>query len=147
MIESLGNPDFSFAGLKIWIRERQFPDKDDYWDGNWLIVTACCKSEWSQACSKGPIIHLSDFQQWLQELENLNRTCQGEADLSCIEPNLDLKVSLNKLGSGHLQVQISHDHLAENHEYRFPVDQSYLPGIIDKLKVILKKYPIRGKGI
>jgi len=38
----LGMPDLKLEGLQIWIHGRQFPDAADYWDGNWLRVTAHC---------------------------------------------------------------------------------------------------------
>jgi hypothetical protein len=41
-IENLGEPDLRVAGLRVWIHGRQFPDSQDYWDGNWLNATAYC---------------------------------------------------------------------------------------------------------
>ena len=38
-LDHLGEPDIKLAGLQIWVHGRQFPDSDDYWDGNWLYVT------------------------------------------------------------------------------------------------------------
>jgi hypothetical protein len=38
----LQNPDFCIGGLEVSIYGRQFPESDDYWDGNWLNVIACC---------------------------------------------------------------------------------------------------------
>jgi hypothetical protein len=37
--EQLGAPDIKIHGLQTWIHGRQFPNEDDYWDGNWLRVT------------------------------------------------------------------------------------------------------------
>ena len=34
--------DLKLEGLQIWVHGRQFPDLHDYWDGNWLRVTAHC---------------------------------------------------------------------------------------------------------
>ncbi len=39
--EKLGEPDIELAGLRIWVHGRQFPDNEDYWDANWLNITAC----------------------------------------------------------------------------------------------------------
>jgi hypothetical protein len=38
----LGAPNLELEGLQIWVHGRQFPDSNDYWDGNWLRVTAHC---------------------------------------------------------------------------------------------------------
>ncbi|MFC4159857.1 hypothetical protein [Chitinimonas lacunae] len=41
-LEALGEPDLLIAGLRVWIHGSQFPNAVDYWDGNWLRVTAYC---------------------------------------------------------------------------------------------------------
>jgi hypothetical protein len=33
-----GEPDLKFAGFSLWVLGRQFPDHNDYGDGNWLNV-------------------------------------------------------------------------------------------------------------
>src|SRR5256885_6731459 len=38
--EQLGTPDIKLGGLQVWVHGRQFPDAIDYWDGNWLRITA-----------------------------------------------------------------------------------------------------------
>ena len=38
--ENIGEPDIKISGLEIWIRGNQFSDSRDYWDGNWMNITA-----------------------------------------------------------------------------------------------------------
>ena len=143
--ENLGEPDITFSGFKVWISGRQFSGSSDYWDGNWLMVTACCESPGAQVWAQGPIIHISEIQHWLTGLKELNNTLRGEAELACMEPELRAKVTLDKLGHGSLVVSITPDYMNEHHKFTFEVDQSFLPGVIKNLEDGLDKYPLKGK--
>lgn len=142
--EAFGAPDISLSGLKIWISGRQFENSTDFWDANWLVVTAQCSSSCSKVVVQGPIIHLSEVDQWLSELQTLKETLHGEAKLSCMEPELEARIKLDKMGSGSLAVSLTPDHLNERHDFTFSVDQSYLPSLIRELQTILTNYPIKG---
>ena len=144
--EAFGVPDISMSGLKIWISGRQFENSTDFWDANWLIVTAQCSSSCSEVVAQGPIIHLSEVEQWISELQKLKKTIHGKAKLNCMEPELDVSIMLDKKGSGSLAVFITPDHLNEQHDFTFSVDQSYLPSLIRELQTILAKYPIKGSS-
>ncbi len=139
-------PDISLSGLKIWISGRQFENSTDFWDANWLVVTIGCSSDFSEVVVQGPIIHLSEMEQWMFELQKLNKTIRGEAKLNCMESEFDASIRLDKTGSGSLAVFITPDNLNERHEFTFSVDQSYLPALIRALQTILTKYPIKGSG-
>jgi hypothetical protein len=136
-VKDLKEPDLSFSGFKMWIFGRHFPESSDFWDGNWLLARASCDSIGSQTLVQGPIIHLSEIYQWLADLKKLHATVQGEAILQCMEPYLNAKVVLDKIGNGELIVNITPDHLKEKHEFIFEVDQSYLPKVISELKYII----------
>ena len=56
----LGDPDIKIAALKIWVHGRQFEDAQDYWDGNWLRVTAHCGADGGSALAHGSILHLGE---------------------------------------------------------------------------------------
>lgn len=49
--DNLGQPDIKLNGLQIWIHGRQYPNEEDYWDGNWLNVTAHCGSQGAEVWS------------------------------------------------------------------------------------------------
>ncbi|MDM8556099.1 hypothetical protein QUF75_15350 [Desulfococcaceae bacterium HSG7] len=143
-IKASGAPDISLSGLKIWIAGRQFEGSTDFWDANWLVVTARCSSYFSEVLTQGPIIHLSELELWMAELLKLNETICGEAVLNCMEPELSSSIRLNKNGSGTLTVFITPDNINEHHRFTFAVDQSYLPSLIRELQTVLTKYPIKG---
>jgi len=142
-LEHLGDPDLTIAGLRVWVHGRQFPEATDYWDGNWLRVTARCNYPGSSVRVHGAIIHLGELVGLLRGCERLYETLTGRAELACIEPNL--RVTLNAETGGHIQVCISitPDHLSENHSFTDGFDQTFLPPIIAACKRILDQFPVR----
>src|SRR5688572_10277914 len=113
--DSLGTPDLSLGRLEIWIHGRQFPQSADYWDGNWLEVTVRCQTERAMVWTAGPIIHLSELTHWIKSTEQMHNTLTGEANLACMEPELDVAMKIDKLGHVQVQVQITSNSPHENH--------------------------------
>jgi len=139
------SPDLVVGDLRLWIVNRQFPDSQDYWDGNWLDVRAIVERGTSSVQATGTILHLSDISRFLAELKTLSAELVGTASLSPLEPNL--KVALSGNGRGQIQcvIQVTPEHLAESHEFRDGFDQTFLPTIIGACGSILEQYPIRGR--
>lgn len=145
-IDKLGTPDLELAGLQIWIHNRQFPNSGDYWDVNWINVTVHCGAQGSNVWVQGNFIHLSEISQFLSGVENINRDLKGKAELSCMEPHLYLKLEIKSLGHIEMEVDLTPDHLSQQHKFTFEIDQNYLPSIITSCKKILEQYPIKGKS-
>src|SRR5262245_58530653 len=108
--EKLGPPSIDLAGLRIWIHSRQFPEADDYWDGNWLNVTACCGAKGAEVWASGPFIHLSELAGWMNACEKIYGSLVGEANLDCIEPELKVRLNAEELGRISMIVEITPDH-------------------------------------
>ena len=141
--QQLGDPDIKLAGLSIWIHRRQFPDVDDYWDGNWLVITASCEASGALVWADGPIIHLSEIKRLMDGASQMQASLSGTAELNCMEPELNLRLKMSERGQIKMEVTISHDHLAQTHWFKFDVDQSYLPKLIRDCADVLTKYPIK----
>lgn len=63
-----GTPDLKLQGLQIWVHGRQFPDAADYWDGNWLRVTAHCGESGASVFATGSIfIFQNSIDGWLNQ--------------------------------------------------------------------------------
>ena len=140
----LQNPDFCIGGLEVWIYGRQFPESDDYWDGNWLNVVARCTANSSVVQAAGSILHLSELYALMIECKQIYDTLSGEAKLECIEPNIGLKLRMANGGYCELTVSITPDNLYQEHSFIFDLDQSYLPELFNSLERILYVYPIKG---
>jgi hypothetical protein len=142
-IEKLGSPDLKLEGLQIWIHSRQFPDSEDYWDGNWLNVTVHCGASGASVFTNGSIIHLPELERWLSQIESLLTSSGGEANLECIEPNLSVGLKANSLGHIAMEVSITPDHMTQRHRFEYQIDQSYLPALVRQLKAILETHPTK----
>ncbi|MFO0839359.1 MAG: hypothetical protein U1D55_12650 [Phycisphaerae bacterium] len=95
-------------------------------------------------CASGAILHLTELQQWHDDLVRLHGYLNGIARLDCMEPNLRARIEL-KNGRGALEVELTPDHMAQSHRFSFEVDQSHLPALISALARMLKTHPIRAR--
>jgi hypothetical protein len=143
--EHLGVPDIKLEGLQIWIHSRQFPNEEDYWDGNWLNVTAHCGTHEADVWTSGAILHAPDIARWLAALEEMDKSLSGEANLVSLEPELCVELNMKELGQISMRVEITPDHMTQEHNFQFEIDQSYLPSLIESCRKVLAKYPTKGK--
>ena len=81
---------------------------------------------------------------WLAELEDLNRSVTGEANLVPLEPGLSVKLTVDALGHISMEVDITPDNMTQEHTFRFELDQSYLEPVIESCRKIVNDYPVRG---
>ncbi len=128
------------AGFRLWVHGRQFPEAQDYWDANWLNVSACCEAPGAIAWAAGPILMTVDLERWRSECERM----EGEATLRSYEPNLRVHVRpVDRLGHLSMRVEITPDHLEQQHAFEFGIDQTFLPGIVLQCGAILEEFPVR----
>jgi hypothetical protein len=146
MQEPFGEPDIQLAALKLWIHKRvSSSDPIDYWDGNWLNVTAICESTGAVVRLSGNFIHLPELSAWMRDAERMHRTLKGRAALDCMEPGLIVELVAESLGRIQMTVNISPDPVTQDHSFRFEIDQSYLPALIEQCRAVLCTYPIVSK--
>lgn len=139
-------PDLRVAALGIWIHGRQDEHATDFWDANWLRVTARCAEEGGSAAVHGPILHLTELEAFMQECAGLHRALDGTATLDCAEPNLGMTLSASdRRGGIRADVSLTPDHLRQEHTFAFDIDQSYLPDIIRQIRGVLERFPLRGE--
>jgi hypothetical protein len=143
--EALGEPALEVAGFKLWVRGREFPDATDYWDGNWLRVTAHCGAAGAGVWVQGPLIMATDIRSFGEQCRRLLHGQASSATLDPIEPELCLTItSLHTPGRLQVRVTLTPDHLSQYHTMEFEIDEDRLPGIIDQCARILHEYPVRG---
>ena len=142
LISQLGSPDIEVGALCFWIHGRQFPTAEDYWDANWVQATVHCGGEGANVWVSGPILHLSELKRWVADCEALHHTLAGRADLKCLEPNLAVQMTMTKTGQIDVQVSITADNVRQAHHFKFTIDQSYLPRLIQGCRAVLEKFPI-----
>jgi hypothetical protein len=142
--EMLGKPDVSLAGLQMWFHGRQYPDAQDYSDGNWMNVTVHCGERGASVWVSGPLIEIFGMAAWLKETKALYSTLEGKAELFSYEP--ELQVRLKAGGEGHMgmTVDITPDCAMQKHQFKFAIDQTYLKPFIAECEALLEKFPVRG---
>jgi hypothetical protein len=136
-------PDFAIGGFSLWVHGWQFKDSNDYYDANWLRITARQKSLGSTVTVSGAIIEAMDLSRFLLEIEELHESLSGEASLDSHEPNLKVVLEAKAFGHVEMIVQITPDHVSQEHRFRSEIDQSYLSEAITALKAILAVYAPR----
>jgi len=140
-----GAADIELGGLLIWVHGRQFEQAMDYWDGNWLRVTVNCSALGADVWISGPKIHLPEIEKWKEESVTMYSTMAGSASLDCMEPELNVKTSVDKLGHLAVIIDITPHLGTQRHQFKFELDQSYLPKVISGCKSVLERFPIRDK--
>ena len=144
-ITRVGVPDLTLAGLQVWIHNREFPNSIGSFDGDWLVVTVHCGGKGADVWAQGSIIHLSEIASFLKQVELMSNTFKGQAEFCYIEPNFSARMDIGKRGDISLIVEITPDHLAQQHKFIYDIDQSYLSPLVRDLKTILEKYPIKDR--
>ena len=140
----LGTPAVRIGGVSVWVRGREFPDSNDYWDGNWLEVTVYCQYPGARVWCEGPLIHAAELQGFLTGCEDLHRSLTGQANLDCLEPNLAIQMVGNGRGAITMKVTVTPDSVRQTHAFEEEIDQSYLPAIVSGCREILSRFPIVG---
>lgn len=135
-------PDLTFCGLSIWVEGREFPDASDYWDGNWLVVRAEMKASGALVECGGPILMTGDVERFRDGVAEMFTTLAGEAALEELEPGI--KLTLRMRGKGHVEgvVDMTPDHLNQQHRFNVEADQSYLPALVSSCNAILGRFPV-----
>ena len=142
----LGEPDLKLAAFQLWVHGREFPEAEDYYDGNWLRVTAHCGASGASVWAQGAILMVTDIARFSEGCAALLNGDSTSATLDPLEPELNLSLqAADQLGHVRAMVEITPDHLAQAHRFEFEIDQSYLPDIIRQCSAIVQEYPIRGQ--
>lgn len=144
-LEDLGKPGLTVAGFQLWVHGRQYPDSQEYYDANWLRVTAYTGAAGASVRVSGAILMVTDLVQWAQECDALATGNIQEASLEPLEPELRVRIrQADRLGHLTMRVDITPDHLTQTHSFEFGIDQTYLPAIVSSCRAIIRAYPVRG---
>jgi hypothetical protein len=73
--EELGEPALRVAGLQLWVHGHQFQNSAEYFDANWLRVTAHAGAAGASVWASGAILMAPDLVDWSGQCEAL---AQGE---------------------------------------------------------------------
>lgn len=143
-LETLGPATLEMAALRIWVHGYQFPDRTDYWDGNWLRCTAHCAEAGASVQVSGAILDTVSFVRFGRELTDVYKQLEGQATLASHEPELKVELrAIGRTGDVEIVVEITPDHMTQSHRFALKVDQSFLPAMIRQCHQLLDHYPVR----
>lgn len=142
----INEPDLSFCGFSLWIDGRQYPDVSDFWDGNWLMIRVRMEANGAHVECGGPILMTADIKEFRNQLAAMTSSLAGEATLKGLEPNINVVLTMQKLGHVEAVFEITADHVNQYHRFIVEGDQSYLPGLIRSCDAILCKFPVIETG-
>jgi len=130
--EKLGEPALAIARFQLWVHGRQFPDAEEPYDQDWLNVTAHCGEKGASVWVSGALLQSWHIARFAEECERLRQTLTGSASLGAAEPELFAKlVASDRHGHLEFSVEITPDHLAQEHSFRFEtLDQTYLVDVV-----------------
>jgi len=144
-LEAYGRPTVELSEFRLWVHGRQYPEMMDCWDGNWLRITAHIAQAGASVVVAGPLLDTVSFLRFARELRALYEQLEGTAVLESHEP--ELKVTLRargQVGQIEAEVEITPDHLNQEHLFRFSLDQTFLPPVIAQCERVLAEHPVRG---
>jgi hypothetical protein len=146
-IGKYGTPDIKIAGLQIWVHGYQFEEADNNDDRSWLRVSAHCGADGASVWVTGSYLQVYDIERFAADVEKLYKKETKEIEMSPLEPELSIALkAIDALGHLELTVEITPDHLSQEHKFQFEIDQSYLPAFMNQCRELLRLFPSRNSS-
>jgi len=139
--QHLGEPDLRLGDLQLWVHGPEVVDPRPYED--WLRATVHCGEQGASVWVSGEILQYRDLRDWLDQTEALYRELRGVARLDPLEPNLSIVLSADHTGGIAVSVEITPDHLSQQHRFSFALDQSYLPEFLAQGRRLLNRLVLK----
>ena len=140
----LGKPAFEVEGFRVWVHGRQYPDSQTFWDGNWWRTTIRCSSANSSVNVTGDVLHGSEVAAWLIELARVRESHEGSAQMTTMEPFLEVEIKPETYKRFSVRVNITPSHTSEKHYFEFWCMSDEIDKLIDGCRDVLRQYPIEG---
>lgn len=143
-IGKYGSPDIKMAGLQIWVHGYQFEEADNNDARNWLRVSAHCGANGASVWVSGSYLQVYDIVKLASDADKLYKKEVKEIEMCPLEPEMRLAMkAIDSLGHIELTIEITPDHLTQEHRFQFEIDQSYLPALTSQCKELLELFPYR----
>jgi hypothetical protein len=138
------DPDLRLEGLRLWVHGRERPDAEDFWDGNWLHVTVRMEASGARIEAVGAFLRINEIAAFAEEVKALRAGRTRNAELRCIEPQLQITLVGDHLGHVFATVKLTPDQVSQSHEFLFETDQTWLTPLLASCDGLLARFPIRG---
>ena len=141
-MQDCDEPSLALGGLRVWVVGRAFPDSAEWWDRDLLKVRAECRAPGSAVTATGAILRSDEIADLLAGMEAMHKWESKSFDWNPREPNLSVKLE----GGLTVQVDITPDHMMQQHRFRFHLDLTYLLEPIGQCRQILRSFPVTVGG-
>jgi len=127
------------------ILRRQYPESNDFWDGNWLVAHVEIRGGGVRGRFETEI-RTEEIAEFLAALARLERTPDATAGLKPIEPTISIEIARDK-GEGYVARceagRASASPRPPSFSIRFGSEE--LPRLVRELDEIMREYPVVGK--
>lgn len=137
-------PSLVLGGLSVWILGRPYLNSPILFDHDVLEVRAECRAPGATVAATGPFLRTYDIDHLLLGMQAMHRWDIHTVEMKPLEPNLSLILSRSATGALRVQVDITSDHMTQNHHFFFYADLTYLPGPIKQCEDVLIAFPVLG---
>jgi len=131
--------------LKLSVICRSHPDKNDYWDGNWLRATVDLRAGGFRGTVEGDI-RADEIAGFLVPLWKLHQSLQGIAQFETLETWLSLRATGD--GCGHIDVEceiLDQPGIGNRLVCTLKSDQTYIKNTIAELAAAVEAFPVIGR--
>ncbi|CAM4188039.1 hypothetical protein DEMA109039_10785 [Deinococcus marmoris] len=87
----------------------------------------------------------AELARFRDELRMVYDCLDAEAGLWTIEPELKVRIEAKATGAIVVEIELTPDHMTQEHHFYLELDQTYLPLAITQLSSILNQFPVRGQ--
>ena len=142
-----GEPAISIAGFKLWVHGREDDENTDYWDGNWLLVSAVCETEGAVVwLEEQTALHGSELVAFVEAGDLLARGRGEEAVLGgSLEPFFSLTLTPGeKRGRFSANLSMTPDVATQSHDFEFSASLAEVEAVVEAARRLLDQWPVVG---
>ncbi len=133
------------AFVRLDFQHRAYPEKQDHWDGNWVVTRIQAEVPGFRADFTDQV-HLGDVVRFYEEVLKMHVTLSGQATLAMMEEFLSVTGELDPRGALRWSARLARSFRSGTHLHlAWEADQSYLPELIRQLEEALIAFQVRGR--
>jgi hypothetical protein len=132
--------------LALAVRGRAYRQSREYWDGNWLLVTAAIRVGKFSGEIPG-MLRAEELQTFTQALQTFQQSLKGLVSFETAEEWLHFHLEADKLGrieiSGTITDEVSYPY--NSLKFTLTTNQSLLAAPLKQLQTVTQAFPVVGK--
>lgn len=132
------------GNIVVDIKRRNYPDSDDYWDGNWLNANITVTVPGYHA-SFNSDLRAEEIRSFLNDLTHMNQSLNGHAKFHSMEEMIQFDGQINKVGQIEWKGRTTYPAgTGTTLSFNLFSDQSFLTDLICELEAVVNEFPMEG---